>query len=150
MCKPSCCPSNSGGGLGALAAIAAIVFIVAIARPVIHAAETMLRVAAEIAVITLSVIASLAIIGVAIFIATRLRRNRHNTAPLQMRRLPAIIWPATPVASLRRPTRRVLQSRPQLDGIPAGYRERGPNHAQLCPGCAAVMESAGADDHEWR
>ncbi len=150
MCKPSCCPGNTGGGLGALVAIAAVVFIAAIARPVIHAAETMLRVAAEIAVITLSVIASLAIISGAVIIATRLRHNRHNTAPLQTQRPPAIIWSATPVASLRRPSRRVLQARPQLDGVPAGYRERGPNNTQLCPGCAEVMELAGADDHERR
>ncbi len=151
MCKPSCCAGNSGGsGLGALAAIAAIVFIAAIARPVIHAAETMLRVAAEIAAITLSIIVSLAMISVAVFIATRLRRNRHNTAPLQTQRAPAIIWPATPVASLWRPSRRVLQARPQLDGIPAGHRERDRSDLQLCPGCAEVMEPAGADDHDWR
>jgi hypothetical protein len=150
MCKKSCCPGNTGGGLGALAAIAAIVLIAAIARPVIHAAETMLRVAVEIAAITLSVIASLAVITAVAVIVIRLRCNRHNTAPVLTQRPQAIMLPATRAVPQRWSHRPQIQGRPQFQGNPAGHREPGQHHAQPCAGCTEVTQPGRSAGHDWR
>ena len=78
MCKPSCCSSNNGEGLGVLAiAAGVIVLVAAIARPVIRAAESVLRLVAEIALITAGVIAGILVVTAAIVIIRRIRRMAH-------------------------------------------------------------------------
>jgi len=150
MCKRSCCPGDTGGGLGGLAVIAAIVVIAAIADPVIHAAETMLRAAVEIIAITLSITAVVTISTAAAIIATRLRRTRHNTVPLPSQQTPAIIWPAARVATRRHPARPEIQACPQSVSNPAGQPARGRHHIQPCAGCTEVTDPVGSADYDWR
>ena len=94
MCKPTCCSSSSGSGAGAaIAALVGIVIICAIARPIIHAVEDILR----IVLVTVSVLAGLAIAALATLALTRLRMgNRHVTKPaesINLHQVPQIMPP---------------------------------------------------------
>jgi hypothetical protein len=77
MCNSSSSPGKTGGNwLGVLAVMAAVIFVAAIAHPVIHAAETVLRITVEVAALTL-----LAVPGAVILIITaRMVIRRHRVA----------------------------------------------------------------------
>jgi hypothetical protein len=67
---------NSGSSLGVLAVIAAVISIAAIAVPGIHAAETVARIVAEAAALTL-----IAVTGTVILVITsRIMIHRHHKA----------------------------------------------------------------------
>jgi hypothetical protein len=79
MCKPSCCPgpASSGGVGGLVLAAGALVVAAAVARPVIHAAETLLRIVIDITLITLSTAAALALVGAVVLVTRRVRQARQ-------------------------------------------------------------------------
>ena len=77
MCKPSCCPGDSGSGLGAaIAVLVGIVVISAVAGPIIHAAEILL----QIILMTLAILAGLAIVTAVTVLVIRTRRRLRTTA----------------------------------------------------------------------
>jgi len=77
MCKPSCCPGDSGSGLGAaIAVLVGIVLISAVAGPIIHAAEILL----QIMLITLAILAGLAILTAVTVLVIRSRRRLRTAA----------------------------------------------------------------------
>ena len=77
MCRPSCCPGDSGSGLGAaIAVLVGIVVISAVARPIIHAAEILL----QVILITLAVLAGLAILTAVTVLVIRYRRRSRAAA----------------------------------------------------------------------
>jgi hypothetical protein len=77
MCKPSCCPGDSGSGLGAaVAVLVGIVVISAVAGPIIHAAEILL----QIILITLAILAGLAILTAVTVLVIRSRRRLRTAA----------------------------------------------------------------------
>lgn len=98
MCKPSCCPGNGSSGLGAIAIIAGIVVVAAIARPMIDAAEVILR----IALISLSVVMAIAIITTGIVLAMRLRRDPPNFVAGATQRPPIVLKPVASLSDQRR------------------------------------------------
>jgi hypothetical protein len=87
MCNSSSCPGETGGRwLGVLAIMAAVTFVAAIAHPVLHAAETILRITVEVAALTL-----IAVPGVVILIITArivIRRHRVARDPVNTRSRP--------------------------------------------------------------
>jgi hypothetical protein len=77
MCKPSCCPGDSGSGLGAaIAVLVGIVVISAVAGPIIHAAEILL----QIILMTLAILAGLAILTAVTVLVIRSRRRLRTAA----------------------------------------------------------------------
>jgi hypothetical protein len=77
MCRPSCCPGDNGSGLGAaLAVLVGILVISAVARPIIHAAEILL----QVILITLAVLAGLAILTAVTVLVIRYRRGSRASA----------------------------------------------------------------------
>ena len=77
MCKPSCCPGDSGSGLGAaVAVLVGIVLVSAVAGPIIHAAEILL----QIILITLAILAGLAILTAVTVLVIRSRRRLRTAA----------------------------------------------------------------------
>jgi hypothetical protein len=95
MCKPSCCPGDSGNGLGAaIAILVGIVIISAVAGPIIHAAEILL----QIVLITLAILAGLAVLTAVTVLVIRSRRRLRTAAIAPQRiRLASVshIRPAT-------------------------------------------------------
>jgi hypothetical protein len=84
MCKPSCCPGDNGSGLGAaIAALVGIGVIAAVARVIIHTVEIILQIAA----ITLSILAGLAILTAITVLVIRFRRRHAAAITLQRIRL---------------------------------------------------------------
>jgi hypothetical protein len=80
MCKPSCCPGTTGSGVGGLVLLAgAVVVAVMVAAPVIHAAETLLRIVIDITLITLSTAAALAFAGAVVLVTRRVRQARQHS-----------------------------------------------------------------------
>jgi hypothetical protein len=87
MCKPSCCPGDSGSGLGAaVAVLIGIVLISAVAGPIIHAAEILL----QIILITLAILAGLAILTAVTVLVIRSRRARTAAIAPQRIRLASV------------------------------------------------------------
>jgi hypothetical protein len=87
MCKPSCCPGDSGSGLGAaVAVLVGIVLISAVAGPIIHAAEILL----QIILITLATLAGLAILTAVTVLVIRSRRLRTAAMAPQRIRLASV------------------------------------------------------------
>ncbi len=89
MCKPTCCSSSStnGSGLGAaIAVLVGILVISAIARPVIHAAEDILR----IVLIAASTLVGLAItVAVTVFVVRVCRTRRtHPVISIRSQQVP--------------------------------------------------------------
>ena len=85
MCKPSCCPGESGGtGLGiALAALAALALVSAAARPIIHTAEVI----AQVVLITAAALLGLALLVLVTVVIIRVRSARRPVAaplPVQL------------------------------------------------------------------
>jgi hypothetical protein len=77
MCRPSCCPGDNGSGLGAaIAVLVGILVISAVARPIIHAAEILL----QVILITLAVLAGLAILTAVTVLVIRYRRRARASA----------------------------------------------------------------------
>src|SRR5215813_13736787 len=77
MCKPSCCPGDSGSGLGAaVAVLVGIVLISAVAGPIIHAAEILF----QIILITLAILVGLAILTAVTVLVIRSRRRLRIAA----------------------------------------------------------------------
>lgn len=101
MCKPTCCSNDNGSGLGIVIAVfIGLAVIVAAARPVIHAAEDLLK----IVLVTVSALTALAILATVIIAVIRLRRTRHTTAlslthmhSRQTAESPALAWQARQV-----------------------------------------------------
>jgi hypothetical protein len=80
MCKPSCCPGTTGSGVGGLVLLAGAVVVAAmVAAPVIHAAETLLRIVIDITLITLSTAAALALAGAVVLVTRRVRQARQHS-----------------------------------------------------------------------
>ena len=80
MCKPSCCPGQSGGsGLGI--ALAGVAFVSAAARPIIHTAEVI----AQVVLITAAALLALALMVLVTVVILRVRSARRPAAaPLPM------------------------------------------------------------------
>jgi len=79
MCKPSCCPGDNGGGPGiAVAGLIGVGLVVAEARPIVHAAEDLLRIVA----ITASALAGVTILTAATILIIRSRTTRTPALPL--------------------------------------------------------------------
>ena len=78
MCKPSCCPGESGGGgLGiALAALAGLALVSAAARPIIHTAEVI----AQVVLITAAAVLAVALMVLVTVVILRVRSARRPTA----------------------------------------------------------------------
>lgn len=94
MCKPTCCSSNDSGGLGiAVAVLIGIVVISAIARPVIHVVEDILR----IALIAVGTLTALAILTAVTFVVVRFRRTRRTVlqpvSPIRLHQVPETTAP---------------------------------------------------------
>lgn len=90
MCKPTCCSNESGSGLGiAIAVLIGLAAVVAIARPVVHAAEDILR----IVLMTVGVLTGLAILTVMTILVIRLR-HKWRLAARRNAGLPAHGWHA--------------------------------------------------------
>ena len=87
MCKASCCPGDSGSGLGAaIAVLVGIVVISAVAGPIIHAAEILL----QIILITLAILAGLAIVTAVTVLVIRSRRRLRTATMAPQRRLASV------------------------------------------------------------
>jgi hypothetical protein len=77
-CPHHCPPERGGRGLAVLAALALVVIGAAAARPVVHAAETVL----EVAAITLGIVAGMAAAGAVTWLAVAARRRQAQARPL--------------------------------------------------------------------
>jgi hypothetical protein len=120
------CP---GGGGGATAAVVAVVIVAAVvARPVVHAADAVLRVVTQVLEITGIVVASaagLAVVAAAVVLAVRVRRRvrvKAVSGPLWVQ-VPA----AAPAANLDAAQERVIA--PPQAAIPV--ITDAPEHARL-------------------
>jgi hypothetical protein len=144
MCKSTCCPRESGSGLGMLAIIAAVVLAALIARPVIHAAEVLLR----IAVIALSIIAALAVITAAAVIATRIARKRRLAVPAMA------VDPAPAVLNRRLYVVPPPLSKPALQLVPSPSPARQPapdsRHPRSRAACGRSAPRTRPSDHDRR
>jgi len=82
MCKPSCCPGQSGGsGLGI--ALAGVAFVSAAARPILHTAEVI----AQVVLITAAALLGLALMVLVTVVILRVRSARRPPAaqlPMQL------------------------------------------------------------------
>jgi hypothetical protein len=85
---PHHCPPERGRGLAVAAVVAVVVIASAAARPVVHAAETVL----EVAAITAGAVLGLAAVAVVAIVVTRARRGQRQAYTLTgrvVRQLPA-------------------------------------------------------------
>ena len=72
MCKPSCCPGQSGGG-GLGIALAGVAFVSAAARPILHTAEVI----AQVVLITAAALLGLALMVLVTVVIFRIRSARR-------------------------------------------------------------------------
>jgi hypothetical protein len=142
MCKPSCCPGNSGSGFGPLVVvIGAILFIAAIADPVIHAVEVILR----IAIIGGSTVAAVAIVTTGAVIAIRYAQRQRALARSSQQALPVSALRTTSSALDRRSWQPELDAGPQhRDDLAGVYL------LHVCPSCKQTTAPDSLVGSEWR
>jgi hypothetical protein len=139
MCKPSCCPSKNSHGFSALVAALLLVWVAAIAWPVIKAAEAVLRIVAEVAVITACAIAGIVVVSAAVVITRRVRRMASTPATVSIREQSVRHRPATAtVVSINRRAGSIGQDDRQVQ---RAHAQRVIRHLQSCPAC----QSTGID-----
>jgi hypothetical protein len=121
---PHHCPPERGGGLAAVAAVIAVVIAVVAAKPVVHAAETVLEIAAITVGAVLGLAATTAVTWAAVAVCRRERERRAIAAP-SVRALP----PARPraIEAARAP---VVFLRPADEDAAAPARPRMPGQEQ--------------------
>lgn len=143
MCKPSCCPGSNTHGLGIVAGAAVILITAAliaeVAKPVIHTAETVLKVGVEVAAITFGILATAALITAVALVVIRIRWRSDRPGPAATRDRPqAVNGLLGYVITDNAPLRAEISGQPQLTGNLAG---RG-TLPQLCPVCKSVTNTA--------
>jgi hypothetical protein len=83
---PHHCPKPRGGGVAAVLVVVVVLAAAAVARPVVHAAEDMLKVA----LIAVASVAGLGAIGAVAYAAMRARASHATTGQTIVRHTPAI------------------------------------------------------------
>ena len=102
------CPKGGGSGAALAVLVLVIVVILAAARPVEHAASTVLRLAVDFLEIAGIVIASAAVLAVAGWAASRVLARQNQPAPARQ-----VAEPSPPLA-LTAPPLAIEAPRPQL------------------------------------
>jgi ABC-type nickel/cobalt efflux system permease component RcnA len=100
---------NNGSSLGVLAVLAAVIFIAAIAGPGIHAAETIARIAAEAAALTLIAVTGTVMLVITSRIMIRHHHKAHDRADTRSHPQQVHPWLGTGTLPRRRASGGFLQ-----------------------------------------
>ena len=136
MCKPSCCPGKNSHGFSALVVLLLLVWLAVVARPVIKAAEAVLRIVAEVAVITACAIAGIVVVSAAVVITQRVRRMVSTPAAVPIREQSIRHRPVTAsIVSINRKAGSTGHDDRQLQ---RAHAQRVIRHLQSCPACQST------------